>query len=88
MQSLQCEYNDPLKPGFAASFFFYAELYLVASTIVYSWSRTCQNAPVLLLIYSLLSSISIRHMIHKPGERMLVSPYFNHNHAANISYID
>lgn len=53
MQSLQCEYNDPLKPGFAASFFFYAELYLVASTIVYSWSRTCQNAPVLLLIYSL-----------------------------------
>lgn len=70
MQSLQCEYNDPLKPGFAASFFF------------------CQNAPVLLLIYSLLSSISIRHMIHKPGERMLVSPYFNHNHAANISYID
>jgi hypothetical protein len=67
---------------------FYAELYLVASTIVYSWSCTCENTPILLLIYSLLSSISICYMIHKPGEaRMLISLYLSHNHAANISYI-
>jgi hypothetical protein len=46
---LQHEYNIPLKPGFA--FFFLCRVYLVASTIVYSWSRTYQNAPVLLLSF-------------------------------------